>query len=149
MIFFFFSSRRRHTRLQGDWSSDVCSSDLPRHRQPSRRLPGGPRPERCRGSTQRGDRRDDRRIGRIGEVSGAQGPHGTARAASPSPGPTRMTCREAIAKLAEYLDAELTPEVLQEIDAHLEICAPCRAYVATYRKTTELVAKVLRVELPE
>src|SRR2546426_9100157 len=25
---FFFSSRRRHTRLQGDWSSDVCSSDL-------------------------------------------------------------------------------------------------------------------------
>src|SRR3989454_1841854 len=28
MSFFFFSSRRRHTRLQGDWSSDVCSSDL-------------------------------------------------------------------------------------------------------------------------
>src|SRR5256885_7290146 len=26
-VFFFFSSRRRHTRLQGDWSSDVCSSD--------------------------------------------------------------------------------------------------------------------------
>src|SRR5256885_15396446 len=28
MEWFFFSSRRRHTRLQGDWSSDVCSSDL-------------------------------------------------------------------------------------------------------------------------
>src|SRR2546426_11922891 len=28
-VCFFFSSRRRHTRLQGDWSSDVCSSDLP------------------------------------------------------------------------------------------------------------------------
>src|SRR5437867_11236430 len=26
---FFFSSRRRHTRSYGDWSSDVCSSDLP------------------------------------------------------------------------------------------------------------------------
>src|SRR5690242_21381579 len=26
--FFFFSSRRRHTRLPCDWSSDVCSSDL-------------------------------------------------------------------------------------------------------------------------
>src|SRR5437879_10206435 len=26
--FFFFSSRRRHTRYIGDWSSDVCSSDL-------------------------------------------------------------------------------------------------------------------------
>src|SRR5256885_847137 len=30
-FFFFFSSRRRHTRLQGDWSSDVCSSDLYGH----------------------------------------------------------------------------------------------------------------------
>ena len=28
MGFFFFSSRRRHTRLVSDWSSDVCSSDL-------------------------------------------------------------------------------------------------------------------------
>src|SRR5690554_7271445 len=28
--FFFFSSRRRHTRCGRDWSSDVCSSDLPR-----------------------------------------------------------------------------------------------------------------------
>src|SRR5207248_4975874 len=27
-VFFFFSSRRRHTRSYGDWSSDVCSSDL-------------------------------------------------------------------------------------------------------------------------
>src|SRR5256885_9797952 len=34
VMVFFFSSRRRHTRLQGDWSSDVCSSDLV-----------GPRPE--------------------------------------------------------------------------------------------------------
>src|SRR5256885_6872252 len=43
---FFFSSRRRHTRLQGDWSSDVCSSDLragvlgrPLRRGPGRFLP--------------------------------------------------------------------------------------------------------------
>src|SRR6266508_5707730 len=28
MYFFFFSSRRRHTRWPRDWSSDVCSSDL-------------------------------------------------------------------------------------------------------------------------
>src|SRR6266487_1228416 len=33
--FFFFSSRRRHTRWTGDWSSDVCSSDL------GRDIPGG------------------------------------------------------------------------------------------------------------
>ena len=28
VLFFFFSSRRRHTRSLCDWSSDVCSSDL-------------------------------------------------------------------------------------------------------------------------
>src|SRR5204862_4579005 len=33
---FFFSSRRRHTRSLRDWSSDVCSSDLPR-RAPARK----------------------------------------------------------------------------------------------------------------
>src|SRR5690242_20826968 len=30
VMLFFFSSRRRHTRLTCDWSSDVCSSDLPK-----------------------------------------------------------------------------------------------------------------------
>src|SRR6266487_5003230 len=34
-VVFFFSSRRRHTRWTGDWSSDVCSSDLDVH---SRRI---------------------------------------------------------------------------------------------------------------
>src|SRR5437762_8881707 len=37
IFFFFFSSRRRHTRYIGDWSSDVCSSDLPQ--VPGRTLP--------------------------------------------------------------------------------------------------------------
>src|SRR5690606_39889138 len=31
LCYFFFSSRRRHTRFSRDWSSDVCSSDLVRH----------------------------------------------------------------------------------------------------------------------
>src|SRR5258707_9412173 len=32
-LFFFFSSRRRHTRYWRDWSSDVCSSDLAKFRR--------------------------------------------------------------------------------------------------------------------
>src|SRR5437016_10526628 len=40
MFLFFFSSRRRHTRLVSDWSSDVCSSDLP-HDQLPVAAPGG------------------------------------------------------------------------------------------------------------
>src|SRR2546426_6008090 len=42
-ILFFFSSRRRHTRLQGDWSSDVCSSDLEEFVRSDERLPADPR----------------------------------------------------------------------------------------------------------
>src|SRR5690348_18080733 len=52
---FFLSSRRRHTRWTGDWSSDVCSSDLvdqrpgaPRHAQPSERVDRGPASPRIR-----------------------------------------------------------------------------------------------------
>src|SRR2546428_1360231 len=37
--FFFFSSRRRHTRSDRDWSSDVCSSDLQQPRG-TKHLPG-------------------------------------------------------------------------------------------------------------
>src|SRR5439155_18685180 len=41
-LFFFFSSRRRHTRWPRDWSSDVCSSDLvPPHPQRARRIVAG------------------------------------------------------------------------------------------------------------
>src|SRR2546430_5521228 len=35
LCFFFFSSRRRHTRFDCDWSSDVCSSDLIAGRSPT------------------------------------------------------------------------------------------------------------------
>src|SRR2546426_6546206 len=74
-FFFFFSSRRRHTRLQGDWSSDVCSSDLRRcwrrpgtARQPSptsggrsARLQGRARRRRQTSTKQRcGDRKSTR-----------------------------------------------------------------------------------------
>src|SRR6266487_5153372 len=40
-VFFFFSSRRRHTRWTGDWSSDVCSSDLAVGEQDDRVDPAG------------------------------------------------------------------------------------------------------------
>ena len=59
-----------------------------------------------------------------------------------------MNCREAIDVLVDYLDATLTPDVLAQLEAHLRICAPCRAYLATYKRSAELAAKVNRVEMP-
>ena len=60
-----------------------------------------------------------------------------------------MTCKEALDKLVEYLDSELTPATLAELEAHLAKCAGCRAYLATYRRTRELVATAHRVDIPE
>src|SRR3712207_7066582 len=45
-VLFFFSSRRRHTRYWRDWSSDVCSSDLPVPRPPPPGRTGAARPGR-------------------------------------------------------------------------------------------------------
>ena len=60
-----------------------------------------------------------------------------------------MTCKEAIERLAEYLDGELTAATLAEFEAHLSRCTPCGAYLATYRRTSELVAKAHQVDVPE
>src|SRR5256884_7237247 len=51
LVFFFFSSRRRHTRCSRDWSSDVCSSDLcvALRREPA----GAPRPRRTESEADR------------------------------------------------------------------------------------------------
>src|SRR5207248_6499255 len=59
LVCFFFSSRRRHTRSYGDWSSDVCSSDLNWD-------PHGHRSEawrRHRDDTEGSGSPDDRRLG--------------------------------------------------------------------------------------
>jgi anti-sigma factor RsiW len=53
----------------------------------------------------------------------------------------RLTCKDVIVGLGEYLDAELTPAMFGEIEAHLRACEPCRAFLATYRKTKELVSR--------
>jgi predicted anti-sigma-YlaC factor YlaD len=59
-----------------------------------------------------------------------------------------MNCKDAIEVLADYLESTLTPGVLEKLEAHLRACAPCRAYLATYKRTAELAAKINRVEMP-
>jgi anti-sigma factor (TIGR02949 family) len=60
-----------------------------------------------------------------------------------------MTCREAIDVLADYLDGTVPRDLAAEFERHLADCAPCRAFLATYRKTRELGASAARVEMPE
>ena len=60
-----------------------------------------------------------------------------------------MTCKDAIAIMADYLESALSPELVEKLEEHLHDCAPCRAYLATYRKTKSLAADAGRVEMPE
>lgn len=60
-----------------------------------------------------------------------------------------MTCKDAIAVLADYLETELSPALVEELEKHLSDCEPCRAYLATYRKTKSLTADAGRIEMPE
>src|SRR3712207_7716498 len=72
--FFFFSSRRRHTRYWRDWSSDVCSSDLRRrgrdggvvHQLPVQRVRlDHPRsPQRRHAPLPWNERSEERRVGK-------------------------------------------------------------------------------------
>jgi anti-sigma factor RsiW len=60
-----------------------------------------------------------------------------------------MTCKEAIDLLADYLEAELGPSLLTAFEQHLSTCAPCVAYLNSYRQTRTLGAAAGRVEMPD
>jgi anti-sigma factor RsiW len=59
-----------------------------------------------------------------------------------------MTCRDAIGILADYVDGVMPAELAAELERHLAGCEPCRAYLATYRKTRELGAAAGRIDMP-
>src|SRR5699024_10996760 len=103
-IVFFFSRRRRHTISKRDWSSDVCSSDLPgdgrdadprRAARRLRRLEGGPT------HPAEGVREPDPRAHRRGRDRAARGLRGgPARSVAVRHGPARRLAELRIRKTA-------------------------------------------------
>src|SRR2546430_12348528 len=76
VVMFFFSSRRRHTRFDCDWSSDVCSSDLTsvrREHAPHGKLPSDHYPDRRRQTPQL-QREAHLAVHRSSACSGLKGP---------------------------------------------------------------------------
>jgi Putative zinc-finger len=59
------------------------------------------------------------------------------------------TCREAIARMSEFLGRELGPIDVARLTLHLATCAPCRAYLRTLRRTIRLAGRAADVEMPE
>ena len=60
-----------------------------------------------------------------------------------------MTCHDVIDVLADYVDGLLAPEDVAALEHHLAGCEPCRAYLATYRRTRALGAQAARLEMPD
>jgi hypothetical protein len=63
--------------------------------------------------------------------------------------PPRLTCKDAIEIMGEYLEAALGPDLVATLERHLADCRPCVAYLNTYRKTRQLAGEVGRLEMPE
>src|SRR6266481_4202169 len=98
-FFFFFSSRRRHTRWNCDWSSDVCSSDL-----------------RVRGLRPAiASRRNLSRSRSAHHISGFGAESGTSHSISSTPGPCAEISRE-LRFFRRIISAELIPMRVSQVE---------------------------------
>jgi anti-sigma factor RsiW len=59
---------------------------------------------------------------------------------------SHVTCIELIAFLDSYVDNELDAETHYGFDLHLLVCPSCRAYLASYRETIQLVRGIAEKE---
>lgn len=59
-----------------------------------------------------------------------------------------MKCKEVIRQLSDYLDRELTPDLVQRLEEHLSLCEDCRLVVDTCRKTIEVYCNTEPLPLP-
>jgi anti-sigma factor RsiW len=61
-----------------------------------------------------------------------------------------ITCREFILDLlSDCVESILSPEVIADVERHLAECAPCRAYLATYKRTARFTREAAQVTMPE
>jgi anti-sigma factor RsiW len=51
---------------------------------------------------------------------------------------SRVTCRELVESLADYLDGRLPPAQQADFNVHLDLCRSCASYRRTYRQTIRL-----------
>ena len=62
----------------------------------------------------------------------------------------KLSCREILAKLSEYIDEELDPSICDEIEGHMSDCAPCINFLNTLKKTVKLYNTAgQQVEIPD
>ncbi len=65
-----------------------------------------------------------------------------------SGGPSEIECRQIAELLGDYLDGSLPRETRELIDFHIDGCAPCVAFLNTYRGTVDVARKLPEVTIP-
>jgi anti-sigma factor RsiW len=65
-----------------------------------------------------------------------------------SGGPSEIECRQIAELLGDYLDGSLPRETRELIDFHIDGCAPCVAFLNTYRGTVDAARKLPDVPIP-
>ena len=60
-----------------------------------------------------------------------------------------MNCTEFLAKLTDYFDGQIDPELLAEVTGHLSICHHCEVVVSTTRQTIAIYRSHETYEFPE
>ena len=65
-----------------------------------------------------------------------------------SEGPSAIECRQIADLLGDYLDGSLPRETRELIDFHIDGCAPCDAFVNTYRGSMEATRRWAEVPIP-
>ncbi len=60
-----------------------------------------------------------------------------------------MNCTEFLAKLTDYFDGQINPELLAEVKAHLGACHHCEVVVSTTQKTISIYREHETYEFPE
>lgn len=65
-----------------------------------------------------------------------------------SAGGSEIECRQIAELLGDYLDGSLPRETRELIDFHIDGCAPCVAFLNTYRGTVDAARKLPDVPIP-
>jgi len=63
-------------------------------------------------------------------------------------GPSSIECRQIAELLGEYLEGTLPQQTRELLEWHIEGCAPCVAFVNTYRGTISAARKLRDVDIP-
>lgn len=62
--------------------------------------------------------------------------------------PSNLDCRECVDLLADYVDGSLPKAKAELLEWHLEGCAPCVAFVNTYKGTVDAARRLRETRLP-